>query len=346
MPNHRAEKRWDHPTYRYAYVREHRGMACTVIHGSYPLSTGLYWKSSSKARAMSILEERLRVFLMGLPAPSVRRGSTCEEIFDAYLTARRERMSKNAVWEYTRYMTAFCPVGVDARNTHALRAEIMRRVKESTYAPNSKRQGLKRLRAVFEFGVSEGMITVNPVHRDMLPPEAPVQITPYTDAEIDALINGLDGRPRLFVEFLASSGCRAVEAVRLQWPDVKSDHVVIDGKRNKRDAPKKRIVPFALCPELPDVLQRTRNSPLAGTVSVFGLNNYQSVARAMSRVLDDARGFHDIRKWRINKWVRAGWPERVIEAVAGHDSDISKKHYRTPYTAAELARFVQGSEGK
>lgn len=295
---------------------------------------------------MQILEDRLRVYISGIPEVIARRGSTCEDIFDAYLTARRERMSKNAVWEYTRYMTAFCPPKVDARNTHALRAEITRRVKASTYAPNSKRQGLKRLRAVFEFGVREGMIAVNPVHRDMLPSETPVEITPYTDDEISALIHGLEGRPRLFVEFVASTGCRAIEAVRLQWSDVKADHVVIDGKRNNRDTPKHRVVPFALCPELPDVLERARISPFTGPVSVFGLRNYQSVARAMKQALDDARGFHDIRKWRINIWVRLGWPEKVIEAVAGHDADISKKHYRTPFTAQELARFVQGSEPK
>lgn len=64
------------------------------------------------------------------------------------------------------------------------------------------------------------------------------------------------------------------------------------------------------------------------------------MACAMKDVTQDARGFHDLRKYAINRWVRSGWPETVITAIAGHDRAVSEKHYRTPFTASELAGMV------
>ena len=344
MPNHRTKERWEHATYKYAYVREHRGMACTVIHGSYPLSTGLFWKPSSRARAMAILEERLTMYLHGIEKPRTNAPHTCEDVFRAFLLARQARMTKSAVWEYTRFMREFCPPRTLAASTAKIRDEVLKRVQASDYAHNTKRQGLKRLRAVFEFGIEQGMLSVNPVHRDMIPAEKVAAVQPYSDADIETALTSMQGRSRAFVAFIAATGCRAVEAVRLTWSAVKDDHVIIDGKRSRSDTPALRIIPFALCPEVPEILQEARTAEWT-TDRVFGLNNYTNMAERLRQALgDQGRGFHDIRKWRINTWVRKGWPEHVIEAIAGHDTAISKKHYRTPFTAAELARLVQDSD--
>jgi len=126
---------------------------------------------------------------------------------------------------------------------------------------------------------------------------------------------------------------------------IQDDHVVIDGKRVRSGRQRLRILPYRLCPEIPDVLDQARGASWSGPELVFGITNYQPIARALSDALSgQGRGFHDIRKWRINQWVRLGWPEKVIESLAGHDVRISKKHYRTPYSASELVRFVLDSQ--
>lgn len=314
-------------------------MACTVIHGGSPISTGYVWKAASRVPSMRILDERLRRFLHGNTDTIPTGTMTCGELFSLFIATRKERLSPLLQAEYARFMAAFVPSGKRVTDTAGLRTAIAARVTASHYSHNSRRQGLKRVRAVFQFGIEQGALTVNPVHRDMVPVERVDPATPYTDEEVELLLANLDERPRLFVAFLASTGCRAVEAVRLTWDAVGSDAVTIDGKRTRRDVPKYRVVPFALVPELHGVLHTARLAQW-DTVTVFGYRNYHSIARAMKTVTQDARGFHDLRKYAINRWVRLGWPETVIQAIAGHDRAVSEKHYRTPFTASELVSMA------
>jgi integrase len=176
----------------------------------------------------------------------------------------------------------------------------------------------------------------------MIPIEEVADADPYTDEDLTAALGKLNGRSKVFLQFLMATGCRAVEAVRLTWDHVKDDHIVIDGKRVRTATTNMRVIPFALCPELPEILAEASQATWGKGERVFGAQNYQVPARAFSEALSGkGRGFHDVRKWAINKWVRMGWPERVIEAVAGHDTAISKKHYRTPFTASDLTSMLR-----
>lgn len=344
MPNKRSSDRWDHPTYRYAYVRDYRGMACTVIHGSPPISTGLVWKPASKREALRVLEQRLQIYLHGMP--KVQTDSMkCSTLYEQFVEVRFGKMTKWMQYEYHRYFKAFVPPSVLVDDTVRLRREISRRVQASEYSQNTKRNALKRIRAIFTFGIEQGWLKVNPVHSDMVPDEQVHEPEPYTTEDLQTAVERLSGRNRAFVEFLMASGARAGEAARLTWDAVNDDHVIIDGKRVRSGRQRLRILPYRLCPEIPDVLDQARGASWSGPELVFGITNYQPIARALSEALSgQGRGFHDIRKWRINQWVRLGWPEKVIESLAGHDVRISKKHYRTPYSAEELVSFALGSE--
>jgi integrase len=321
-------------------------MACTVIHGSAPISTGLVWKPAAKRDAMRILDQRLQVYLHGAPKVDSQDNSMrCLVLYEQFVEVRFPKMTKWMQYEYHRYFKAFVPPSVLVDDTVRLRREISKRIQESEYSQNTKRNALKRIRAIFLFGIEQGWLRVNPVHSDMVPDELVHEPEPYTTEDLRTAVDHLSGRNRAFVEFLMASGARAGEAARLTWDAVQDDHVVIDGKRVRSGRQRLRILPYRLCPEIPDVLDQARGASWSGPELVFGITNYQPIARALSDALSgQGRGFHDIRKWRINQWVRLGWPEKVIESLAGHDVRISKKHYRTPYSASELVRFVLDSQ--
>lgn len=77
------------------------------------------------------------------------------------------------------------------------------------------------------------------------------------------------------------------------------------------------------------------------------MNNYAKASEAVNeRLGGKGRGLYDIRKYAINKWKRAGIPEVVRHAIAGHDEDIADVHYETDYSASELVSMVLGSRSK
>jgi integrase len=342
MPNHRTALRWDHPTYRFAYVREYRGMACTVIHGSPPISTGFKWHPASRDQALKILNARLSVYLYGQVAQDTTT-MTCADLFEEFVKVRFGKISRNMQGEYERYMQAFVPGNMLVTSTKAIRDAILSNVADSHYHHNTRRKGLKRVRSVFAFGIDEGWLKVNPVNRDMIPSERRSTPQPYTEEQLSQALDQLHGRNKAFVEFLIATGCRAKEARDAKWEHVKADHIVLDGKRNKQDVPVFRVIPFVLCPDLPRIIERARTAEWRGPEYIFGVTNYQPIARALKEALPEANGFHNIRKHVINKWIRKGWPVTVLDAMAGHDERIRGDHYEVPFSADELVRLALDS---
>lgn len=346
MPRARTSKRWEHPTHRYAYVREYRGMACTVIRGGPPLSTGYIWKPSSRVPAMRILDQRLAVFEGRIAEGPIGEAMTCGELFEQFAAVRFPRITKGQQYQFMRAAARFLHDGHRLDQTIKIRAYIVKRVAEFDGATSTLHGYLKRLRTLFAFAVDEGWMKANPVHRDMLPRVEAPDPHPYTDAEIDAITNALTGRAQLYVRLLALTGCRAGEITKLTWADVREDHIVIDGKRTRKDVPNKRIIPYELAPGLRELLSEVR--ALGHAPEVLGLKFYYHmqtyVRQACARLGIEYRGLHAIRAWRVNQWAKVDrWPEEVLTAIAGHDTTISKKHYRTPLTAAELVRFTLDS---
>lgn len=349
MPRARTSKRWEHPTFRYAYVREYRGMACTVIRGSAPLSTGHVWKPSSRVPAMRILEQRLAVYEGRVTEAPGGESMTVAQLFEQFATIRFPRVTQSQRYQFIRAAQRFLHDGHRLDQTIKIRAYIAKRVAEFDGATSTLHGYLKRLRTMFAFAVDEGWMKANPVHRDMLPRVEAPDPHPYTDAEIDAITNALSGRAQLYVRLLALTGCRAGELTKLTWADVRADHIVIDGKRTRKDVPNKRIIPYELAPGLRELLSEAR--ALGYEPAVLGLKTYYQmqahVRDACASTGVEYRGLHAIRAWRVNRWAKVDrWPEEVLTAIAGHDTTISKKHYRTALTAGELVRFTLDSLSK
>lgn len=346
MPNRRTKDRWEHPTYRYAYVRGHRGMACTVIHGSYPLSTGFVWKPASKPMAMRILDERLRVYL-GLTRAH-EAAMTCSELWSEFMNVRGSALKPERRALMERYF-AWVPPNASVEDHRSILAAVRQRAASKVYKQNTLRMALMTIRIVFAWGIERGYLKVNPIPLDVVPAEVVTTPRTYTREQVESVIEAMHSRGHhnqsLYMRFLLATAARPVEALRMTWSDVYDDHCILrSAKGSKRASMRARVIPFALIPDAKVCIDAMR-ALAPQSERVFAMKSYRSVMRRFERLFGDGYlGLYPIRKLAINEWIRLRWPEEVRTAIAGHGREIADAHYAVPFTAAELARFVQDSQ--
>ena len=343
MPSKRHDKRWEHSTYKWAYVREHRGMACTVIHGSFPTSTGLRWCAASKSKAMAILEQRLNEHLHGQPTARAAT-RTCADLFEQFVIVRYPKLDRYKRAEYSRYFS-FVPADLPVTSTEEIRKQLLARTAVLDYAQNTMNSLFRRIRTVFRFGIEQGWLQVNPVHKDMIPPAQVSTPQPYKESEIEGALDVMTGRSQAFVMFLYATGCRPIEATRLLWEDIYEDHCILWSNKGGSSTRRRRVIPFALCPDALRAIELARGQKWSSSTHVFGTATYVKANSDFNHAVGHGvgRGLYDIRKAAISKWMRLGWPEEVRHAIAGHEKSIAERHYESPYSADELASIVQAS---
>lgn len=350
MARPRTSKHWDHPTYRWAYVREYRGGAATVIRGGDPIQTGLKFVPAAKAEAIKILcqrvdEYRLREEGIIAKATALPEGvMTVGALFEDFLTCA-VKMSDKRQKRIASEM-GHTPLNELASNTKAITSYVLKSVAETGNDTNTQRFTLKAIRQVFRFGVERGHIRVNPIPLDVIPDEEVEDPTPYTLAQIRRIETLYDGgRLEAYLRFLIASRCRPIEACRVYPNDVYTDHCVVYSFKGRKKTKIRRVIPFALCPgakEAIDMMRPPKGEKWVGPV--FQWKNYQNVADKVRELLGDENlGLYGIRSWGINAWKRAGWPEDVRHAIAGHSKEIAEKHYESKWSASELVTKVAGN---
>lgn len=360
MPQSRRKDRWEHPTYKLAYVREYKGNACTVIHGSNPISTGFKWKPSSKTAALKVLEQRLHKHLNGGVPVVSDTSMTCGELFEQFGQVRFPNIERHTRLAYVRAFEVIPPkTGVN--ETARLMRYIREGFAERNYQQNTLHKSYKWIRTVFAFGIERGWVKVNPVNTDMIPHAVIGKATPYTRAEINYAISQLKPQFKAAIMFLASTGCRPKEMVRLSWHEVYEDHVVLVSWKGRKHVmePRTRIVPFALCPEAGLAIEMCRNNRIddrenrgkkgmwATKKSPFGFNSFSGLAKAFNKAIaafgGEPRGLYDLRFYAINNWKKQGYPENLRNLLAGHEAKVARTVYETPPTVQELEGMRKAS---
>lgn len=341
MPTRRTPNRWDHPTYRYAYVREFRGMACTVIHGSSPISTGYAWKPSSRPHAMRVLQERLDAY-HGIRVNAHRATAyvTCGDLIDRWADVRAMRMGREYIDKRADIVRRMAPLKMDITDAHGVRTAIMSSPYVAKLNPNTRAQYMGIARSVFDWGISEGLCTINPVTKDMAARPPAKGATPHTKEEIDAIIAAVAPEHRRYYRLLATSGMREMEAVNLRWEDVYDTHVVVRGKRSK-GREMWRDIPYALMPGLADVLMEGRQTK----GRVFN-REYPTYLRLYHDAVTDCAGkvrrlkLHAFRQYVATELSKRGLPEQVQTAIMGHTTAVGKAHYREQLGWDDLVRMA------
>jgi integrase len=135
----------------------------------------------------------------------------------------------------------------------ALRA-FVKHLQEKGLDPNTVRNAVSPVRAMFATAFGDGAIRSNPTAGLVLAKGAGQKPVKFLNrVQLDALIDEIEPKWRLFVRFLASTGLRISEAVALRWEhvDLRAGEVVVRERRRGSDVdePKsaygKRDIPLA-----------------------------------------------------------------------------------------------------
>jgi integrase len=358
MPQKRTDERWEHRDYAWAYVRNYRGKACTVIKGGAPKVTGVPWPThpskvtAAKKAALIILDKRVNEYLFPpKPAATDPDQMMCADLWRDFVRTRWDKLSDN---NQRSYSIAFrlAPPGTPVSSTAAISSQIRENVANATLAQNTIRTRLTRVRSVFAYGIERGYLRVNPVHPDMIPDFEYKSAEPYTEKTMQKVLktmkdsNMAEGRYYAYLLFLSGCGARQIEGVRLTWQTVFKDRAVVTSFKNKR-AGRHRIIPFDLCPIAKQAIEfarahRKQWGTTRPTDPVFGLKTEENVYANVRLIT--GKGLKHIRKYVVNKWKREGWPDKVRDAIVGHEREISEAHYETEYSASELVSMMLGSQ--
>jgi len=143
-------------------------------------------------------------------------------------------------------------------------------------------------------------------------------------AEFVAIRDHLPDHLRDAVSFLYLTGWRVSEMQSLEWRDIRDDAVRLRPENSKNS--QSREIPFALFPELRDIIYRAREQRRLDCRSVFHrdgnpIRDFRSSwtnaceKAGLSKVL-----VHDLRRTAVRNLVRAGVPEAIAMTITGHRS--------------------------
>jgi integrase len=218
--------------------------------------------------------------------------------------------------------------------------------------PNTVRNAVSPVRAVFATAFGDGTIRTNPAAGLVLARGAgqkPVKF--LTKAQLDRLIAETDPEWRLFVRFLANTGLRISEAVALRWDhvDLAASEVRIRERRrgNDLDEPKsaygKREIPLA--PGLAQALREWKaasrwsrgEDPVfasrRGTPLLSGNLSRRVLKPAATRAGVPWATWHVLRHTAASIMFENGLDAKAVQTILGHhaasftiDTYVHRRH--------------------
>jgi len=197
---------------------------------------------------------------------------------------------------------------------------------------------LAALGRMYSLGVEAGKVA----HRPRFPTIAVNNARKgfFEKDQFEAVVSALPEYLKPLVRFLYVSGWRVGEARALRWRDVNLHASVarLEGEHTKNR--KARTLPFGASPVLADLFKRQRHATTAyerrtGKIvtHVFHRNGRPigSFRKAWAKACTDAkvpgRLVHDLRRTAVRNMVRAGVPQNVVMAIAGHKTDAMFRRY-------------------
>jgi integrase len=153
------------------------------------------------------------------------------------------------------------------------------------------------------------------------------------DQDLPRLLRGLPPPVRPVIHFLAVTGWRVSEALALTWGQVDFAAGVVTLAVGSTKTGAGRVFPFAALPALAELLHAQREATTG--LERRAQRIIATVFHRDGRPIRDFRaawlaatqragqlGFliHDLRRFAVRRFVRAGIPERVCMALSGHKS--------------------------
>jgi integrase len=314
-------------------------MACTVIHGGSPLSTGLPFTPTNRADALKILDDRLREGMpTGIVCNTVSDLFRCFQDMNPSITRRR--------FEYLRryFRILFASQNPSLTNPLETKLLVAKLLANKEYSPNYKRQLLKGVRQVFAWGVDEGLTQGNPISKSLIPAEQVEDPLVPTYSDVMMILSNAYRHHRGYYQLLALSAMRPFEALALKWSDIADGTITVHGKRKQERTPRKRIVVIDLIPGLAECLAtipRDGERLFPQTTSTPAADGLRHLCKTLNLPTYSLKHF---RKYALEWWTKdLRFHRDVITAMAGNDDSVRKKYYVSDYSADELRRLSKPS---
>lgn len=256
-----------------------------------------------------------------------------------------------------RFFADYCrtqgfPLELDSITRQPVRAWIAELVAtKSSSTAQTRYRGLHRF---FEFCTREGLLEHSPMET-LRPPKLNERIVqPYTEEEVQRLIDArsgkswLDQRDVAIMWFLVDTGARANEALQMAWEDVDLDtgQVRLRGKGGVE-----RIVRMGYQVQL--ALDRYRracphNAPDVWLAQDGGRLSYNSLYRIVSRAGKSVgiRGanIHRLRHTMGTIFLKYGGTRQSLQEILGHKTDhMTRRYVQTVAHAIALKEHEQHS---
>ena len=248
MPKPRSRKRWEHPTYRYAYCIERFDNVYIVIDNSPPVVIkGMKWKPENRNEAIRILDDRLREkqsIETGKLAPSAidKIPKTIYQAIAEFSSVEFKKFDKATIKSYLSAFNRYLPDDLQLQDIVGIRKLINDKLAELGYKASTQLKYIAKLNRLFEFCISQEYMPRNPILKGMKPDEEENEVNPYTLEEMELLYDYFlsqknvlipvgEGKNRirkrseseekeeyaLMLKLIATIGTRATETINIWW---------------------------------------------------------------------------------------------------------------------------------
>jgi integrase len=280
---------------------------------------------------------------------------TIEDGLTKWVAIQKTRIKKDSLRKIKDAFVALLPVSTyNLKDTHAIRAEILKNLAEYSGSNNTKHKYLAWIRQFFAFCIEEEYCELNPVKKSMFPKQTPVNREAFSQAEMAAILEYFTIRAKtpdkhlfvLLLRFLMLTGVRIAEALSIEWQDVNESRIFVrHGKGGYQ-----REIPLAPFPELRAVLQDLQKFNSVQTVPSGKLFYWKAYAKLElwlrkglreMNIRGEGRNFHSIRKMFENKMLNEmKLPAHIVAQIIGHTVAVQQKHYLKALSLTELTETM------
>ena len=290
--------------------------------------------------------------------------------WDARIAMRHGKIRANA----KETLAMWLPNDAHLETNHLFNI-LLKRYKEikPLYREGTLRNRVITLRRFFDFAVSFGWITSNPISRDRFAIEVTKKtaVETFTDEEVASLFADVQKRIKeakhpkrreslkeflLLLRLLDATGMRIGEALALRWDEnIFEDRIFINNTvKSHKDIPKgtkskkNREIPLTidlLFADLRVVLQELRE--INGTKEkVFSWNNRVNIRSFMQTSMQNCglyntfHSFHRFRSRARHRWECLGISSKVLCEWLGHNQSVYERNYLLPLTAKQSAELA------
>ena len=363
-----------HPDYPYAYLKIRHDHYHTVVHDK-PKSTGILAQTGNHKKneralreAMLLLDTRVREYQLAKQHPELltakyEANNTNRQVIDLvkeYLKIRRnlKSVSDDTIRHHVSTYRTYLSVKLSITQTHELRQHIVERTASTNHKESTTKKNYQRLASFFDWCIKAGYCKDNPM--DAIPKvyvPTPPEIVFPTFQELNQVIEHYRSGPNYiryrnerednirFWRFLAITGIRIGEAIKLRVEDFTVDGFRIDGKRKRHNEKKERWFLFDMIPGSRDLANECLQHALPNG-NLWPWNNPQKPAsnwRDCIRTLEMNEAYtpHSLR--RLAKWwweVELGIPPHLCNMLAGHSLAVRRSYHRTA-NLDDLKRYLR-----